>query len=292
VATAPAIDARRVRKVYRRGAVEAVAGIDVLIEPGQCVGLLGPNGAGKSTFVTMACGLVRPTAGSLEVCGERAGTRAARQQIGYLAERFRFPDWLTAGEVLTHHQQLAGSSGGAKERAELLDRVGLAAPELAKRRLGAYSKGMMQRLGIAQALVGSPSLVILDEPTSALDPQGRRLVRDLLESLRGEGKAVILNSHLLGEVEKSCERVLIMQRGRIVREGAPSELTESKGVVVETADGEKLFDKLTRDDIPDLIRSLTADGISIYRVEPLRSTLEDAYLEALEDARAEAEGVQ
>src|SRR5439155_14567654 len=161
--------------------------------------LLGPNGAGKSTLVKIACGLVRPTRGDAEICGVPAGSAGARRSLGYLAELFRFPGWASADEVLSLHQRLSGSSGGAVEREELLELVGLAYAR--NIRVEAMSKGMQQRLGIAQALVGFPPLLLLDEPTSALDPAERRTVRKLLEELRGRGISVLLNSHLLSDIE-------------------------------------------------------------------------------------------
>ena len=163
----------------RYGSVEALKGVDLAVEEGELVGLLGPNGAGKSTLVKIAVGLVRATRGRAEVVGTRAGSRAARAELGYLAELFRFPGWYTADEVLALHQRLTHSTGGAAERKRLLDRVALA--DASNRRVDGMSKGMQQRLGIAQALVGSPRVLVLDEPTSALDPAGRRVVRVLLE---------------------------------------------------------------------------------------------------------------
>jgi ABC-2 type transport system ATP-binding protein len=182
----------------RYGATEALRGIDLTVREGELVGLLGPNGAGKSTLVKIACGLVRPTSGTAEICGAPAGTGAARAALGYLAELFRFPGWATADELLALHQKLARSDGGADERAELLELVGLAGAR--ERRIETMSKGMQQRLGIAQALVGRPPMLLLDEPTSALDPAGRRTVRGLLAELRRRGVAVLLNTHLLSEV--------------------------------------------------------------------------------------------
>ncbi|MBZ0234360.1 MAG: ABC transporter ATP-binding protein, partial [Deltaproteobacteria bacterium] len=176
----PALSVSDLRKTY--GRTEALRGVALEVGAGELFGLLGPNGAGKSTLVKIACGLVRPTAGRVEVAGAPAGSLAAQRALGYLAELFRFPDWQTADEVLGLHQQLAASSGGAAERAELLELVGLT--EAARRPLGQMSKGMQQRLGIAQAMIGSPRLLLLDEPTSALDPAGRRTVRQLLERLR------------------------------------------------------------------------------------------------------------
>jgi ABC-2 type transport system ATP-binding protein len=267
------------RKAY--GSVDALKGVSLHVEPGELVGLLGPNGAGKSTLVKIACGLVRPTAGSAWVDGAPAGSPGAHRRLGYLAELFRFPDWLSADELLRFHQRLAGSDGGAAERIRLLDEVGLA--EAAGRRVGAMSKGMQQRLGLAQAMVGDPRILLLDEPTSALDPAGRRTVRRLLETLRERGVAVLLNSHLLSEVELVCDRVAIIARGEVVAAGTPDELSHAGGVEVETAAGVRLYEHAGREDAPAIVRELVAAGEEVYGVRVLRSSLEDAYLEAVGD---------
>ncbi|TML56825.1 MAG: ABC transporter ATP-binding protein, partial [Actinobacteria bacterium] len=184
---APALAVSGLAKRY--GGVEALAGVDLEVAEGELVGLLGPNGAGKSTLTKIACGLVRPTTGRATVCGAPAGSAPARAALGYLAELFRFPGWYSADEVLELHQRLAGSTGGPEERTRLLELVALA--DARNRRVEAMSKGMQQRLGVAQALVGGPRLLLLDEPTSALDPVGRRTVRELLEELRGRGVGVL-----------------------------------------------------------------------------------------------------
>jgi ABC-2 type transport system ATP-binding protein len=263
----------------RYGSTVALAGVDIDVEPGELVGLLGPNGAGKSTLVKIACGLVRPSAGVAEVAGAPAGSAAAREQIGYLAELFRFPGWLTADELLELHQRLAGSAGGDSERAELLELVGLANARQTK--IDGMSKGMQQRLGIAQALVGAPRLLMLDEPTSALDPVGRRIVRDLLLELKRRGVAVLLNSHLLSEVERVCDRVAILNGGRIVARGSPAQLSRAGGVEIEVNGGVRSFPEAVREDVPDLVAGLVAAGERVYGVRVLSSTLEDAYLEAV-----------
>jgi ABC-2 type transport system ATP-binding protein len=273
-----ALDARALAKRY--GATRALDGVDVQVGEGERVGLLGPNGAGKSTLVKIACGLVRPSGGRVEICGAPAGSPPARRALGYLAELFRFPAWMSADELLTLHQRLAGSRGGARERGELLELVGLA--EARRTRVGAMSKGMQQRLGIAQALVGSPRLLLLDEPTSALDPTGRRVVRGLLEELRARGTAVLLNSHLLSEVELVCDRVTIVNHGRVVAEGAPDELRRQGGVEVDTQAGVRRFADAHREDVPRIVRELVAAGEEIYGVRLVRSSLEDVYLEAVE----------
>jgi len=274
----PVLAARAVEKRY--GRVEALAGVDLEVGEGQLVGLLGPNGAGKSTLVKIACGLVGASAGSVEVCGAAAGTAAARRALGYLAELFRFPSWMSADEVLTLHQRLTASSGGGGERAELLELVGL--PHARATRVAAMSKGMQQRLGIAQALVGAPRLLLLDEPTSALDPAGRRVVRGLLEELRRRGTSVLLNSHLLSEIELVCDHVVIVDHGRVVAAGAPDDLRRQGGVEVETARGIRRFAEARRDDVPRIVRELVAAGEEVYGVRVVASSLEDVYLEVVE----------
>jgi ABC-2 type transport system ATP-binding protein len=275
---ASALSIRGLEKRY--GRVQALAGVDLDVQRGELVGLLGPNGAGKSTLVKIVCGLVRASAGEASVCGGPAGSATARAALGYLAELFRFPGWATADEVLSFHQALAGSPGGERERAELLELVGLV--DARRRRVEAMSKGMQQRLGIAQALVGSPRLLLLDEPTSALDPSGRRTVRELLEELRTRGIAVLLNSHLLSEVELVCDRVLILSRGRTVAAGRPQELVRTGGVEVETGGGVRVYERASREDAPRIVAELVAAGERVYGVRVLRSTLEDVYLEAVE----------
>jgi ABC-2 type transport system ATP-binding protein len=263
----------------RFGATEALRGITLEVDEGELVGLLGPNGAGKSTLTKIACGLVRPSAGAVEVCGDPAGSPPARAALGYLAELFRFPGWMTGDELLSLHQRLSGSDGGEAERAELLELVELS--DAAGRRVETMSKGMQQRLGIAQALVGSPRLLLLDEPTSALDPVGRRIVRGLLAGLRERGVSVLLNSHLLSEVELVCDRVAILSGGGVVSEGRPEELSRPRGVEVETAGGTRVIEGATRDDVPRIVAELVAAGERVYGVRVLSSTLEDVYLDAV-----------
>jgi ABC-2 type transport system ATP-binding protein len=263
----------------RYGSVEALAGVDLQVEESELVGLLGPNGAGKSTLVKIACGLARPSAGRAEVCGARAGSREARGAMGYLAELFRFPGWMSADELLELHQRLAGSTGGERERIELLELVGLS--DARSRRVEAMSKGMQQRLGIAQSLVGSPRLLLLDEPTSALDPVGRRTVRELLEELQQRGVSVLLNSHLLSEIELVCDRVVILLGGKVVTAGAPHELARPRGVEIETNGGKRMYADATRDDVPRLIAELVRDGEDVYGARVLTSTLEEVYVEAV-----------
>jgi ABC-2 type transport system ATP-binding protein len=276
-AVTPALAVSDLRKSY--GRTEALRGVALEVGEGELFGLLGPNGAGKSTLVKIPCGLVRPTTGSAQVAGAPAGSLPAQRALGYLAELFRFPEWQSADEVLGLHQRLAGSDGGAKERGELLELVGLEAA--AERPVGEMSKGMQQRLGIAQAMIGSPKLLLLDEPTSALDPAGRRTVRRLLEELRSRGVAVLLNSHLLSEVELVCDRVAIINHGEVVAAGTPAELSKPGGVEVETAAGARVFAEAGRDDAPRIVRDLVSAGEEVFGVRVLTSSLEDAYLEAV-----------
>ena len=279
---APALLAEDLAKRY--GPVQALAGVSLEVQPGELVGLLGPNGAGKSTLVKIACGLIRPSNGRAEICGAPAGSPAARAALGYLAELFRFPGWYSADEVLRLHQRLVESSGGESERRRLLDLVGLG--EARAKRVDAMSKGMQQRLGIAQALVGSPPVLLLDEPTSALDPAGRKTVRALLEEVRGREIGVLLNSHLLSEIELVCDRVVILSRGRVVASGRPEDLARPRGVEIETDDGVLRFPDARREEVPALVERLVAEGRRIYGVEVRTTTLEEEYLDAVGGDRA------
>jgi ABC-2 type transport system ATP-binding protein len=264
--------------VKRYGTVDALGGVDLDVQEGELVGLLGPNGAGKSTLVKIACGLVRASAGHAEICGAPAGSAEARRRIGYLAELFRFPGWMSADEVLVLHQRLTRSTGGERERTELLELVALA--DARDRRVEEMSKGMQQRLGVAQALVGSPQLLLLDEPTSALDPVGRRTVRTLLEELRARGVSVLLNSHLLSEIELVCDRVVILLGGKVTAAGSPGELARPRGIELDTDRGTRVVDG-GREDVPRIVAEAVRGGEQVYGVRVLTSTLEDVYLEAV-----------
>ena len=308
--TAPAIETHGLRKVF--GTTVALDALDLHVEPGEVFGFLGPNGAGKTTAVKLLLGLTRATGGDGRVLGRPLGDREARRRIGYLPELFRYQPWLTAREVLELHASLAGLDGHTRhdEIARVLDLVGLAAR--AQDRTGGFSKGMQQRLGIAAALLGDPALVILDEPTSALDPVGRDDVRAIIREARERGSAVLLNSHLLGEVERLCDRVAIVRKGRVVAAGTLTELLGEQALRIHVTglpDGAAPFapfGSVTTEDewtvvrpmdperIPDLVAAVVAAGGRVHAVDPGRRSLEDLFLDlvreasATSDARADA----
>ena len=275
-----AIVARGLAKRY--GRVVALHDLSLRVERGECFGFLGPNGAGKSTAVKVLLGLARPSAGEATVLGAPLGSVGARARIGYLPELFRYPDWLSAREVLALHARLLRLTRARSAIDAALDEVGLR--ERAGDLVATFSKGMQQRLGIAVALLGEPELIFLDEPTSALDPVGRSDVRALIERLRARGTAIFLNSHLLGEVERVCDRVCVIDRGRVVAEGSISALTGAqRGVRVRLDDGWHDYD-VAAGEIPALVARLVAQGLQIHAVEPLHATLEERFLELVRPA--------
>jgi ABC-2 type transport system ATP-binding protein len=302
---APAVWCSGLRKRYGRRT--AVHDVSLEVGRGEVVGLLGPNGAGKTTVIKMLLGLARPDAGETMLLGQSAAAPAARARVGYLPELFRYQPWLTAAEVLALHVRLTGAGVPAQEQRDCLSLVGLA--ERARDRVGGFSKGMQQRLGLAVALVARPELVILDEPTSALDPLGRADVRDIVLSLKSRDVAVLLNSHLIGEVERVCDRVVILDRGRVAASGTLAELLGQRELrlrltdlspaaeerLTATGDVERAGDwfkvTLPADDdataVPDLVRDLAALGARVHAVEPARISLEERLLGIL---RAGEEG--
>lgn len=300
-----AIETRGLRKEF--GAKTAVADLTLTVRRGEVFGFLGPNGAGKTTSVKMLLGLVSPTSGQARVLDALLGDTAVRSQIGFLPEHFRFQEWLTGREFLDLHGRLYGMSPNAlRPRIEdLLDRVDLL--DAGDRKLREYSKGMLQRVGLAQALLNSPALVFLDEPTSGLDPLGRLLVRDIINDLRQQGTAVFLNSHLLSEVEITCDRVAFVKQGRVVKELAladqPAEIdielkldNPSPRLLVDLAQFGRNVRQLngsihlqTDDEtrVPELNRWLVAQGVDVYKIGAARPSLETLFLEVMgEDARA------
>jgi ABC-2 type transport system ATP-binding protein len=224
-----AIEAESLTKVYRsrvgRREIRALDGVSLRVEPGRIFGLLGPNGAGKTTAVKILLGLTRPTSGTVRLLGLPASDPASRCRAGYLPEGHRFPGYLTARETLRVFGRMSGmdSASLARRIPELLSRVRLA--EWADVKVRKFSKGMTQRLGIAAALVHDPEVLLLDEPTDGVDPVGRREIRDLLRQEAARSRAILLNSHLLSEIELTCDRVAVLRRGMVAAEGTIEELT-------------------------------------------------------------------
>jgi len=295
-----AIDARGLRKEF--GQKVAVADFTLQVPAGEVFGFLGPNGAGKTTSVKMLLGLTRPTRGSAQLLGRPIGNLSARANIGFLPEHFRFHEWLEAAEFLDLHGRLYGMS--TKKRAaeipRLLELVGLSRRTTTK--LSAFSKGMLQRIGLAQALLNEPKLVFLDEPTSGLDPHGRMLVRDIIKSLRSEEISVFLNSHFLSEIELTCDRVAFIRSGSIIRVATLADLEEERLNLTirigdpdeNVLDGLRQFGKFQSLDhvtgriqfrlegeeiIPELVKWLISQGHAIYELSPKRMSLEDQFLE-------------
>ena len=222
--TSPAIETENLRKEF--GSKVAVADLTLRVEQGEIFGFLGPNGAGKTTSIKMLLGLTQPTSGNGFLLGQPLGDPATRSRVGFLPEHFRFHEWLTAAEFLNLHGRLYGMSAAARAEAipDLLELVGLG--ERAETRRAAFSKGWLQRIGLAQALLNNPGLVFLEEPTSGLDPLGRRLVRTIIAGLREEGTTVFLNSHFLSEIELTCDRVAFIRDGRVLRVAPLEELEQ------------------------------------------------------------------
>ena len=293
-----AINTRDLRKVF--GTKVAVRGLSLQVPRGEVFGFLGPNGAGKSTSIKMLLGLVAPTAGEAEVLGMPAGNVTARGKIGFLPEHFRFYDWLTASELLELHARLYGIRGAELSHRvpAFLDLVGLTPHR--EKRLRDFSKGMLQRIGLAQALINDPELVFLDEPTSGLDPVGRRLVRDIIKGQRSRGATVFLNSHLLSEVEITCDRVAFIKNGEVLETRQVQSLLNGETRVAVRArnicqevlsglapwasgvylDGECLsFGILSTAVLPEIVRYLVQRGADVYEVTPQHVSLEDRFMQ-------------
>ena len=308
-----AVEALELSKIYydwRRRPSPALAGVSLSVEPGTIFGLLGRNGAGKTTLVKILLSLVRQSGGEARLLGGAADDARTRRKVGYLPEQMRMPEYLKGPAFLRYMGELNGVDAATlKQRVPgLLELTGLAGDT--KKSIRAYSKGMQQRLGLAQALVNDPELLFLDEPTEGLDPIGRKQVRDLLAELRNKGKTIFLNSHLLSEIELICDRVVILEKGKVMRTGSPQELMQATGVYaikVATAneaakraveakavgaawDGSTLkFTPKDRAQLNAVIDALRAAGAEIESVEPVRSSLEESFIQVVTSS---AQGVQ
>ncbi|MGD9891145.1 MAG: ABC transporter ATP-binding protein [Dehalococcoidia bacterium] len=299
-ATVPAIEAAGLRKVY--GRTVALEELSLRVEQGEVFGFLGPNGAGKTTTVKILMGLVRPTAGEARIFGRPVDEPEARRRAGYLPENFRFHDWLTGAALLDFHGRLAGMTAADRQRRipEVIGRVGLAGR--GGDRIRGYSKGMTQRIGLAQAILHRPDVVLLDEPTSALDPVGRREVRDLIRSLRADGLTVFINSHLLSEVEMVCDRVAIVARGRVVRAGRLEELLDAASLrvtldrvdddLVQTlggiapvanVEGTTVTLEAEAEAAPLVAEAVIQAGYRLFGLVPVHRSLEDVFMQLVEE---------
>jgi ABC-2 type transport system ATP-binding protein len=300
-----AIHLTGVEKIYK-GRVHALRGVDLTVHPGEVFGLLGPNGAGKSTLVKILMTVISPTKCKGTVLGKPVGDRATLARIGYLPEHHRFPPYLKGRQVLEFFAAMSGVQRRERNRrsAELLELVGMS--DWSEKKIGGYSKGMRQRIGIAQSLMNNPDLVLLDEPTDGVDPVGRREIRQILAHLKDEGRAVFLNSHLLSEIEMVCDRVAIMVQGKVLRQGTIGELTEGKrgyaitgaevfteehhSVIRAATDGLEVTIDATRvtirtsdpGHIQPTIDALRRRGVVLAAVTPVRPTLEDLFMETVE----------
>jgi len=311
----PAISVSDLSKTYHTGllgrsSVQALDGVSLDVPEGAIFGLLGPNGAGKTTLVKILLGLVHPSAGTAELFEQPAQRPAARERIGFLPENHRFPDFLTAEQTLHVYGRLANVPGNLRDQriSDLLSNVGLADRRDTKVRT--FSKGMLQRLGLAQALLNDPDLLFLDEPTAGVDPVGRRGIRDLVLELRDAGTTIFLNSHLLSEVEKVCTQIAILREGQLVRKGTIEELTAVERVydIVATPVPDSLLVDIPLEASPEnapadptlhqyriqaedrsslnaLLDRLRTAGVEIESITPLRRSLEDYFIEVVDDAR-------
>ena len=295
-----AIETHGLRKVF--GSKVAVRGLSLQVRRGEIFGFLGPNGAGKSTSIKMLLGLVKPSSGHAKILDQPFSSVAVRRKIGFLPEDFRFYDWLTASELLTLHGRLCGlTPAQLRDRVPaFLDVVGLMAHR--ERRLRGFSKGMMQRIGLAQALIHEPELVFLDEPTSGLDPMGRRLVRDIIRDQRKRGATVFLNSHLLSEVEITCDTVVFIKQGEVIGSrdlhGAPDDeihvhiraqnLRQEilSGLAQWTTSAQLTGEILilstrSMDTLPEILRFLVSSGVQVFEFTPQRLSLEESFLKIM-----------
>lgn len=306
--TVPAIEFRQVTKIYRRfrpgHQVPALSAVSFSVSPGEVCAFLGPNGAGKTTSINLLMGFLYADKGEIRVLGYAPGDIRAKQQIGFLPENFSFYKYLNASRLLRLHSAMAGlhSEQSSKRISELLGRVHL--QDYPHLKIGKYSRGMVQRLGLAQALLSDPQLLVFDEPTSGLDPAGRKEVRDLILALKSTGKTIFLSSHLLAEVEQICDRVIIINRGQMVRAASLAELRGTgnrveilvdvlpeplrpalaeMGAAVEAGThGVRIIVDIARKRA--LLESLWSAGSDVIRLTPINESLEDMYLQLTENS--------
>ncbi len=291
--------------VKQYGKIEALKGVTITVDKGEIYGLLGQNGAGKTTLIKILLGITKATHGEASLLEEPVGTTPVRKRVGYLPEDHRFPDYHTGSSLLDFYGSLLGMKRADRKRRipEMLEMVGILGRKDYKIRT--YSKGMKQRLGLAQAMMHDPEVIFLDEPTDGVDPVGRREIREIMQRLRSDGKTLFLNSHLLSEVELICDRVGILQKGHMIREGDVETLTQQHGLfVIGLAPGQKfprdellkqgysvhpaeafweieLHDGQTIDPVVDLLRSR---GLNLRHLTEKHQSLEDLFIETVEAA--------
>ncbi|WP_020471014.1 ABC transporter ATP-binding protein [Zavarzinella formosa] len=296
------IETRDLRKDYR--GVAALRGVSLKVEKGEIFGLLGQNGAGKTTLIKILLGIVKHGEGEASLFGQPAGTAEVRKRVGYLPEDHRFPEYHSAFSLMDYYGALYGMSKDARRKRipELLEQVGLGTRMHSKIRT--YSKGMKQRVGIAQAIFHDPELIFLDEPTDGVDPVGRREIRQILEDLKRDGATIFVNSHLLGEIELMCDRVAVMQKGELIREGRVQDITSQRGTyIVSVAESNFPADELTAmgykvrpvgerweltlpegKDIDTVLDFLREKGFRIRDLVEKRQTLEEAFVSMVDAA--------
>lgn len=318
----PAIEVQGLRKIYRSGLFgskrfQSLAGVDLQVQRGEVFGLLGPNGAGKTTLIKVLLGIIRPSGGGARVLGQRAGSRAARKHIGYLPENLNFAGHQTAQRALRFYGRLSRMDEATIRRrsAELIELVGLKGRD--RELVTRFSKGMRQRLGLAQAMLHDPDLLVLDEPTDGLDPVGRSQIRHLISLLRDQGKTVFLNSHILQEVELVCDRVAILVRGSLRGVGRPRELSEQfhgalgESVILELTGDELALAAIAREvsgeltqlpnqrwlltapvksqsDVDAMVDHVRGRGASLVKLDRTRPSLEQVFLSVVGDSHDDA----
>lgn len=303
------VEVKDLTKIYdsrfKKNSVTALKDFNLTVENGSIFGLLGPNGAGKTTLIKILLGIVFPTKGSASILGDDISNYTVRKKIGYLPENHKFPAYLTGPEVLKYFAKLSGYENPDlnKRMDELLALVKM--DQWKKMKIKKYSKGMMQRLGLAQAMINDPDLIFLDEPTDGVDPIGRKEIRDILVEIKNRGKTIFLNSHLLSEVELITDRVAILNKGIMLREGNVKELTVSKELFKITIKGEPVEEQVksalegftvssveknivsvkldSSDDIDKVIDTLRKNNFSILSVENQKNSLEDMFISLINE---------